>query len=396
MSIVRDYTDLVAPRIFVEANGTLANDIIPFITKFEYEDDEAKIDKLTLTVANPGLRFRDDARFKEGVQFRVRFGYLNDISDMKVATIAHSRPHFAEGMPSIQMVALNLQHTMNRGAAPRNWGTVSSTAVVREIAKKYGFELDIEESNDARRQSRVQAANVTDFQFMMNLAKKLNWDCFIEYHTLHFHKKRYTAPAELEFVYFTDSRGTLLKFDPDVNLTAPLKTGKSGADTKTGDHASGGRDEGTLARAIVTGEGVTAGTFRRPPKNESGLTSPSHETDPKVIAAHGSAHAEAVDMNAVKATADMIGTPRLRARTMIRIAGVDQQYCGNWRVSKSKHTIEPKGVYRVSVNLKRDAGKAKAKDHNMHNKNGDGSGGAKEKRLAIDSNNGAIAGEFSK
>jgi len=398
MTVIRSYLELRQPRIFIEADGSLAEDMIPFITRFEYEDEEAKIDKLTLTVANPGLRFKDDRRFQEGCRFRIRFGYLTDISDVKNTVIAHARPHFGSGMPTIEMVAFNLQKDMNKKSNPTNWGPISTSDIARKIADRYRFDVDIEESNDSRRQHRVQPAGSTDIQYLMNLAKELNFDCYIEGTTLHYHRKRYDTPSGLEFVYFTEGTSTLLKFEPDVDMTSPPATSKAGTDPKSGETEGKGRNGNEARRALDTNNGRDAGLIpnRAGPhayKGENGLVGPSHETDPRVIAAHGAAAAQRVDMKAIKASAEMVGTPRLRARTMIRISGVDQQYTGNWRVAKSKHVIEPKGVYRTQVALRRDAGAAKSKDQNQHDKdNGDG----KTKRLALNTNQGRVAGGFSK
>lgn len=398
MGIFRSYHEVYAPRFFIEADGELAHDLIPYVSKFEYEDDEAKIDKLTLTVANPGLRFKDDPRWKEGCRFRVRFGYLSDISDVKNVVIAHARPHFGKDQ-TIVMVAFNLQQDMNKKANPVNWGVLSSSDVARRIAERYRFKLEVEESNDARRQARVQPAGVTDIQYLMNLAKQINWDCFIEGETLHFHKKKYDTPAVLEYVYYTDTTGSLLEFEPDVNMTAPPGVAKAGTDNKDAhtESAAAGRPPSRY-RALDNNNAQVGQLIpgRIGPRNyagEGGLVGPSHETDPRVIARHGEAAGQRVDMDAIKATAKMIGTPRLRARTMIRISGVDQQYSGNWRVAKSKHVIDKSG-YKADCNLKRDAGKAKAPDNNKHD---DGTGGGgKVRRTLVDNNQARISGVFSR
>jgi phage protein D len=379
VSIIRGYSEVYAPRYFLEANGKLATDIIPYVTKFEYEEEEGKSDKLTISVANPGLLFKDDARFKEGAFFRVRFGYLTDISDLKNAVIAHAKPDYGSGMPSIQMVAFGLTKAMNTRANPVNWGAISSSDVAKRIAAKNNYKLDeITESNDSRRQSRVQPAGMTDFQFLLNLAKKLNWDCYVEGDQLHFHKKKYDAVATLEFQYFTDGVGTLLKFSPDVNMTKPNGVEVASADNKHGTSQSGGGDE--RMRNWNQQEAVKGAMFYRQRRTGGeAMSHPSSETDPKVVAAHGLASAQKVDMNAVKATAEMIGTPRLAARTMVRFTGIDQQYSGNWRVSKVKHSIDPKGVYKTHCNLKRDAAKKDTAAQNKH----DGSGSLSRHREIV-------------
>lgn len=368
MSVVRGYKDLFGPRFFLEANGSLATDLIPYISKVEYEDHDTKVDQLKLTVLNPGLKFKDDPRFKEGAKFRFRFGYLSDISDVKLASISKAKPSYPQnGIPTIEMVAFGLQQTVNKQANPFNWGAVSSSDVARKIAERYGFQVDIEESKDSRSQMRIQPANLSDMQFVKSLAAKLNWDCYLEGTTLHFHHKRFEKPADLEFIYFTDGTGTLLSFSPEVNMNAAPDTKAAGNNTRDGKSTADGQTDsgGRMVNTRTAYVGPMTSQAGGPSSpNGEGITHPSHETDPKVIAAHGAAKAQKIDMKAVKAKAEVIGTPRARARIMVRISGVDQQYTGNWRVAGSKHTFEPKGVYKCSLDMKRDAGKANAKSEN--------------------------------
>lgn len=405
MSVITGYSDVFGPRFFLEANGSLASDIIPYVTKFTYEDDEHKTDEMKLIIANPGLKFKDDPRFKEGARFRVRFGYLSDISDVKNAVIAKAKPHYpASGIPTIEMVAFGLQLDLNKKANPGHYGAVSSAEVARVIAKRYGFDMDIEESNDARDQIRYQPISVTDIQYLKTLAHPLNWDCYIEGTTLHFHHKRYEATPTLEFVYYTDERGTLLDFEPEVKMNAPPATGVTGSNAKDGKSATGGRmdDPGnqgqrrlldtnnTKVGALVPGKGgphAFAGA--------SGTHSATPEGHAKVVALHGAGHAQRIDMSAIKAKGSVVGTPRVRARQMIRISGVDKQYTGAWRVTKSTHTIDAKGkVYVVSIQLSRDAGKS-AKDMNKSAADGSGGNGKAVNRVKVLTNQGRVTGAFS-
>lgn len=385
MSIVSGYGELLRPRFFLEANGGAADDLLPFITRVEYEEASNKPDQLTLTIANPGLRFMNDPRFNEGARFRFRFGYMADLSEAKNVVIAKARPRYTH-QPVITMVAWGLQKDMDKKSNPVNWGSVSSSHIAREIAKRYGFTPDIAESSDARRQHRVQPANTTDIQYVMSLANKLNWDAYIEGTTFHFHPRRYDRQSSLEFIFYTDGTGTLIEFEPDVNLNKAPKQGVVGTDTKSGDKAHGGGAEGTASKPLRRGLSATGMLFDTDNNKDSalipgvagphafngegGMLSPSHESDKKVIKLHGAAHAQRIDMNALKASAEMVGTPRLRARAMIRIAGVDRIYTGNWYVGKARHIIEAKS-YRTSCELKRDSGKAAKKTQNK-NDNKDG------------------------
>jgi phage protein D len=365
-SLLQSYTQVYGPRFYLEANGTLAQDLMPYIFHFEYEDHDTKTDVLKLKVLNPGLMWKDDPRFQEGASWACRFGYLTDISDIKNIVISKAKPHFPQsGIPTIEMVAFNLQQPLNKKANPKNWGVCQSSDIAGQIAMRYGFTTDIESSNDSRSQHRIQTAGVSDIQYLIGLAAKLNWDCYIEGTVLHFHHKRFESPATLSFQYFTDGTGTLLKFEPEVNMNAAATTGAAGTSTQTGTGAAvAGNSAPPAGRAYNFDQQTLAVGPVHAVDGESGITHPSPESDPRVIGIHGAAIAQKVDMHAAKAHCEIIGTPRFRARTMVAITGVDHYYTGNWRIKGSKHVITTSG-YKVTGELVRDSGAAKGKSENQ-------------------------------
>ena len=392
-----NYHSLFAPRFFLEADGKLASDLIPYITSFEFEDEVAKISTLRITVLNPGLRFADDPRFKEGVRFRFRFGYLSDISDIYNAVISKAKPSFPQsGIPTIQMVAYGLEKDLNLQANPMNHGPVSSSDVAKVIAERYKFDTsEIEDSKDARTQNRIQPAGISDLQYIMSLAYKLNWVCFVKGDKLHFHPRRYDKPAVLEFTYFTDQTGTLLSFDPNVNMNQAPKGKVQGADAKTGEKPKGERKEEPGKRFLTYNDqsklgGLIPNNSGGPQKKVgAGLTAASPETNEKVLKIIATARTERIDMSATAASANMIGTPRLAANEMIRISGVDQQYTGNWYITKTKHSFSTTSVYKTQCTLSRDSGKAKSAEQNKTSgaAAAAGAGGQGKARVAIDTNN---------
>jgi len=388
-SVVRNYADVFAPRIFIEADGELAADIAVDIVKFEFEDDEKKPNELKLTVNNKAGKYTDDPRFAEGVTFRVRWGYANDLSPIYAVVIAKAKPKYPGPgqVPTIEMVAWGLEHAMNRSARPKNWGKVSSSDVAREIAKRYSLKYDGEESNDARAAARVQPANVSDIQYLQSLASLINWDCYISGDTLFFHKKLLNARPELTFSYFNDATGTLMEFTPDVKMGKPGDNKKTGADAKVGFAvaaasvpfgglvALGGFNalSNVLSRSgkvgIAPKKGVFANVSYNPfgkfgiPVGQSPIADPTPEKDKKTVQAHANAARQKIDMSAIEAGMKAIGTPRLQARKVIRIENVAKTYSGNWRVKNSKHSIDSSG-YIVTAKLTRNAldkGKDKAK-----------------------------------
>lgn len=383
--VVTDYRAVYAPHVWLEANAKFASDLLADVQSFEFEDDEKKPNEVTLIVNNPYNKYTDDPRFQEGVRFRTRWGYLGDFSDNYEVGIAKAAPVFPSPgtMPTLTMKAWDLRADMNRAASPTNYGAISSSSVAKKVAEKYKLETDIEESNDARKQMRVQPAGTTDIQYIMGLAGKLNWDCFIEGNILHFHKKKLDQTPVLTFHYFDDNTGTILEFKPDVKLQKPGKAKKGGSNTKDGKKASGsaGPNNGTvMGRYVVNAtEAKFGGKVQTVP-----LQKPSPETDKNVNTAQAAGLKQKIDMSAVTATMKVVGTPRLKARTTIRIEGVGKTYSGNWRVASTKHKVDSKG-YFTDVKLTRNGlndGKKKA-DKTNDKTGGGGKNGPPQKVVEV-------------
>lgn len=371
------FVDALGPRFYLEPTGPTkdAADIIAAVQRFEYSEDETKVDELTLILENKDLRWVDDKRFVEGLAFKVRWGYANDISDERLAVIVKAKPDFGTGFPTMVIKAFDLRRNMNRNGNPKSWGPVSSTAVARQIAARYNFDVDLEESNDARSAYRVQSAEVTDFQYLGSLAKKLNWDFYLEGGVLHFHHKRYESEPTLLFTYFTDSVGTMLHFTPDVDMSKAPVVGNTSASTQDGHASSKEGDNSTelgLYEINTKQNGQYIPSIKGPSQQQGPILDPSHESDKRVAAMHADALKRKIDMRAVTASASFIGAPRIRARTIVRIEGVGRVYSGNWRVASAKHVIQPSGhVYMTDCQLTRNglnAGNKKSDDAN--NKHG--------------------------
>ncbi len=353
--VISAYSQVYAPFILIEANDSLADDIDGALIKFEYSDDDKKPDQLTLTVENNGLDFVDDLRFREGTTFRLRWGYANDVSDLRTVKIVKAKPNFpAKGVPTMTLMAWDLRVDMNKSSKAENHGAISSSAVAAKIAARLGFkDTDIEDSKDARKQARIQPLGTTDILYLQTLANALNWDLYISKDTLHFHHKRFEEAPQFEFTYFTDGTGTLIEFTPEVDMKNPAKAGTASANPKDAKAKTTTPDNGpTMANAQRYVVETNAGKK----KGVGGVGVPTPETDKKVAGIGGDARKDKIDMTAVKAKMKVIGTPKLRSKMNVIISGVGRTYSGIWRVESTKHPISPTGeIYITEVGLTRNA-----------------------------------------
>jgi phage protein D len=366
-------TNYFAPRFFVEVDGKPFKEVMKYIMTFEFTDNDVRSDELVLGISNTGLRWQDDLRFSQGTRLKCRWGYPGDVSDTRQMVITHvtvSNPD--NGVPALSIQAMDLRRSLDKQAHPRNWGAISSSACASQIARRYGLDKDITDSGDARKESRIQGCDVSDMQFLMSLAEKLHWDCFIEGSKLHFHPKRLNARPEFEFEYFTDGSGTLLSVESELNLKVAAKAGAASADPKTGAPASASGSKGPFAgdylintddgsgqvvgspQASQDGSGrPLAGQARAPADGQPFMCS-IPESDAKVTVLHAQARQARTELKAVTASARMVGTPRLRARSMVKLSGIGAAYSGVWRIKSSRHSLTTTS-YGVSCELARNA-----------------------------------------
>lgn len=303
-----------------------------------------------------------------GVPMVFRWGYPGDFSDKFKTIITRAKPSFPKsGMPMIESIAFDPRVVMAKMSSARNWGRVSSSSIAKRIADWYGFKQDIEESADNTKEAKVQPASSSDILFLLKLADKVNFACYIdEKNTLHYHSHRLGREPTLDFWYFSNNLSTILSFTPKVKMEkdSPKKTGANAKTGKATPEAPKTDAKGTPDNSVnLHVAALRTGThmkLRIDPKKPVG--EPSTNTDAKAAEKFTAAAVQKIDMSAVTATATVIGTPRLRAYKMITLNGLGGIYSGKWYVVKVRHVIQPTGdIYVCDLDLSRADPKSKNK-----------------------------------
>lgn len=367
-----DLTRFFPPIFFLEADGQVARDIIPYIKHFEFSDEHKKPDEMKLIVINDAFKFISDTRFVAGVKYRVRWGYPSLWSDTLTFKVQKAVPTFPQkDVPLITMISWDSRMDLSREASTHNYGPVSSSEVARVLAQKWGLKEDIEESNDARKQDRVQSARYTDLAYLASLAGALNFRFDVVGDTLVFKKHDYLAQPEFTYVYFSDRQGVIISFTPEIKeKQLRKKLGVASSDPKSGDAsdnrkggkppagAIGQRADGSF---ILPGGGVAPagkqfvgiGKSSGRDTSQVGSVAAGSAENKKVAGIQSAAAADKIDLNADKATLKIIGDPRVRKGKVVRVEGVGPFYSGSWYVASTKHVINSQVVYVTEMKLQR-------------------------------------------
>lgn len=352
-----------APTFIVEINGKeLPEDITQHVESFSYEDHEDKMDELRISIVRGGLDFVDHPQLQEGNDVRVRWGYLGNMSPVRVCTIKEISYTFsAEGVARMEVSAFDKRHKLTGRSARTCWKDTTVAGVVSHIAKKHNLTPRIEIPGDLTREFLSQGGK-SDMAFLNELAQDMGCSMWVENDDLCFKPNKVAEPV-LKFRWREDKDGYLQSF----RVTSKAEQGKgTGRETELAglDPMTKGKIKATQTAAGDAGEnGISLDLEQRrelgetPPKAKDDETGNVHATP---APNGGQARRESrgkvrtAAMQSVEATATTIGLPYLKAKDAVTIENVGAKFSGQWRVKRVKHSISRSG-YTCDLTLCKDS-----------------------------------------
>lgn len=342
------------------------------IKSFEYEDDEAKADKLTLTVDNYDLTNFDAPIWKTGNHLEVSWGYEGNMSptrQMKIQKVT--------GGLLLKVEALDQSVVMNKEQKNRVFEKKRRSEVAEEIAKEYGFTGAFVFIDDSKViEPQITQARMTDMQLLQDMARRLGWQCYVDFDGFHFHPRRTDKKPLRKFTYFIDqTRGDIITWDIENDIYGGGKTG--GVTVKGIDPSKAGKDRGkyevqannatetgrtTLAptgglRVKVGAGQVTAYAAEEQAKAAGSAVLPTTEKTEAAAKAKAQGVFAKSQMQAVQLTMTCVGDPTMLAKSNIEIEGIGKTISGVYHVTSVKHQLG--SGYKMVIKAKRD-GKASA------------------------------------
>ena len=346
------------PIYIVEIDGKLLpEDISDKVESFTYEDHEDKLDELTLDIVDVDLVYVDHPMLQEGCEVKARWGYIGNLSNMRVCTIKEISYDFGtDGVPRITIIAYDKGHKLTGRAARTCWSNKKLEDVVGDIASKHNLKPVVDIPGDYDREFLSQGGK-NDFEFLKGLAAEMGCKTWVENDELHFAPNRTTGNATHTFDYRRDGEGLLKSFSVTSNAEKGKGTGAetevSGIDPikKQPFEETYTSQEESVTMNLVSGRELNE-TPHQARHDETGLTkaTPSHTKAEAKNEAKGRVRTEG--METIEGRATVIGIPHLMAKDTIRIEGIGQKLSGLWRAKSVRHQISDAG-YECEVNAVR-------------------------------------------
>lgn len=361
------HTDYYAPGFRVEIDGQqLSPQTNSDVLSLNVKMDIDQITSFDLTIANwdyNSIPFKhsDSSTFDIGRQVHIKMGYADNLVSMVSGQITSMAPKFPQSGPSTMTVGgldgmFRLKDRHPEQGEPTKYTHKTDSQIAQLIAARNHLRVEVTPTSEVH--AEVVQKNQDDARFLMERAKRIDFDCFV-----------LTDPQSFEstlyFIRPTDGRQggrlrsyslrwgkNLISFMPTIN-----------ASTQVGKVTVRGWDPATK-QAIV----ATAGPEDIPVGTAGGNSGPqvsqqSQQKSDLVVDAPVASYQEAFELaksrllerayRYVTATGEIIGLPELRPGDNLSLDGVGRRFNGgDYYVKKVEHKLDNSG-YRTQFEVRR-------------------------------------------
>jgi uncharacterized protein len=299
----------------------------------------------------PHFKYTDDERaFVLGQRAKLAMGYADapGLETMMIGEITALDPQFpASGAPTITVRGIDRIHRMRNRPRTRSWENVTDHDIAKKIAEEnqMGFEGD----PTSPKHAVVPQNNLDNIAFLLERAKRINFEVFTRNDKLVFRKPRETEDAELALEWGS----TLVSFTPSLTLARQI----SKVTVRFWDKSKGELVEKSVDRqklAELSGGGKDAGKVLEEALGESkeeiitreAITSEEDAQNLAISVLTRSSYAF------VTGAAQTVGTPLLRAGTTVELRKLGKKFDGKYYITESTHKIDSSG-YQTTINVRK-------------------------------------------
>jgi phage protein D len=346
-------------------------DLTDYCIKLTFEDKGRCADKLVLTVNNSTLQFFDDPVWRKGNLLEVSWGYPGLLTPARQMVIDK-----VTGFTELKVECHSKGMLLNKQNRARVFRQMKHSDIVKKILGEYGY-TNFQYIQDTTEVVSASQAGMTDAQFLQHLANKHGYDFFVDFDGPHWHQPPYDQPPSRTYVWYTGDRGEIKKINikNDV-LSQPafiVTTGRDPLTKKTYTNVHGNTTvprQGLAPNASETTpfdpnspsvpktvpEGTTFETqyyLSGENREKVGIKVIRHAGTKEQAKQTGDGAFRRAQQMTVKLTAEIIGNPKLVAKSVIEIQGISKRLSGRYYIDKIKHSISSKG-YVCNIECHRD------------------------------------------
>jgi phage protein D len=252
------------------------------------------------------------------------------------------------GVPLLFVRGYDRSHRLFRGKKSRTFVQMTDSDIVSHITREYGLKPDIDSTSEVY--PHVYQHNQTDFDFIMERARRIDFTFLVEDRSLVFKKTSNLPAVEVDLEYGVNLRD----FHPRMTTASQFKSvvvkgwdaankreilGQADGSGSTSDFAQVGMELGSQAVEKAYGDTGTWVVNQHPVSSQS-------EAD----ALAKSILAELSGSN-LQAEGVAIGNPKLKAGCKVSIKSLGNQFSGKYFVTHTRHFNDAEDGYLTQFSI---------------------------------------------
>ena len=356
----RHDTTFYAPRYRVKVGGKELHERGADFLSVQFKDSIKELSSFELTLNNwddggdggrPGFKYSDDETvITLGQRVEIEMGYADApaLTPMMIGEIVSFDPQFpSSGAPTIAIRGLDRLHRMRNSPKSRAWKGKTDSDMAKEIAVSHRMDANVDATPLVN--ALVPQDNMDDIAFLLERAKRINYEVFVKNDVLHFVRTREGQQPALKLEWGT----SLVSFSPSLTLTKQV----SKVTVRSWHPKEGRLIEKTADRskiAALSSGGKNAGQVL-----EEALGEQKEEviTTEQVLSDEDAERlAESVLLRSsyafVTGQGQTVGLPGLRAGVNIELVGLGKRFDGTYYVTETTHRIDG-GGYATSFSVRK-------------------------------------------
>ena len=343
-----------APQFKVYVGGTeLPIETAVDILEVNFSDYVEGASTFTVTFNNwdsdrQEFKWIDESLFAEGTEIEVKLGYVDLLSSMIKGEVTAIEPEFSDReAPVLRVHGYDLLHRFRRGRKTRSFVKMTDSAIVEQVAGELNLRAQADDT--AIEHEYVLQNNLTDIDFILERARRINYEVTVKDKTLHFRK----GATDKEKVVALDYGMSLKTFYPRLNTIRQVsEVIVQGWNAMTKEAITGTARKGDEAATNGQKLGVSI--------SEQAFSSTKAVVVHQPIFSEGEASQMAkgkfneMANGYITGEGLSIGNKEIRAGVIIELNGLGERFSGRYYVTSSTHTVGQAG-YLTKFTVSRNA-----------------------------------------
>lgn len=348
-------------NLYVEIEGQETEDLYPELISLEVELDEKLTGMFRIRVPmslmpDGSWTFLDDERFGAWKPVLIKAGFGGTVEELVSGYITHIRPcfHPDPSQSILEIWGMDKSVLMNRKEELIAWTNKTDSDIALAILGNYPFSAVIEDTGVSHEEdTSTIIQRETDLRFLRRLARRNDFECYMEGDTLYFGKVDADDVSQPVLACQFGGDTNVRCFSLNVDALKPANVTSFNADRKKKDTIESSVDSSlTEALGGTDSAGLLSGGI--PPASVFAVATPVDEQQQSDTACQSVYHKARWFVTAEGQIAGNLYGHALKVRKNVTIKGVGDTYCGKYLVSHVTHTFTPEG-YVQYFKLKRDA-----------------------------------------